>query len=122
MIPIKIVSLLTVWDQYVAALTKRQAFIPSPSMGVAALTDQGHFAAGVCLYPADRLVVAEFLVTNPDIPMWERRDGVLAGAEAIVTYARVSGKTPMFLIRHRGLESVIKRAGFASNGAVVWVA
>ena len=29
------------------------------------MTDEGHFAAGVCLFPADRLEVAKFLVTNP---------------------------------------------------------
>ncbi len=115
-------SLLLVWDKYVAALEARKGFVPAPPlMGVAAMTDQGHFAAGVCLFAADRLVVAEFLVTNPDIPMWERHAGVVAGAQAIVTYGRVAGKTPMFLIRHKGLESAIKRAGFQSNGAVVWV-
>jgi hypothetical protein len=118
-----IVQLLSVWDKYVAALQARKAFVPAPpSAGVAAMTDEGHFAAGVCLYPADRLVVAEFLVTNPDIPMWERHAGVVAGAEAIVTYGKVSGKTPMFLIHHKGLAKAIARAGFQTNGAVVWVA
>lgn len=117
-----IVQLLSVWDQYVAALQARKAFVPAPAIGVAAMTEEGHFAAGVCLYPADRLVVAEYLVTNPNISMWERHAGVVAGAEAVVTYGRVSGKTPMFLIRHKGLEKAIKRAGFSTNGAVVWVA
>jgi hypothetical protein len=118
-----VVSLLAVWEKYVLALQARKAFVPAPpSMGVAAVSDRGDFCAGVCLFPADRLVVAEFLVTNPEVHMWERHAGVVAGAQAIVTYGKVSGKTPMFLIRHKGLERAIQRAGFSSNGAVVWLA
>lgn len=118
----QIVSLWRVWDKYILALQARSSPTPHPaSIGFAAVTDQGHFAAGVAIYPADRLVVAEFLVTNPDIPMWERHQAVVEMGKALQTYGLVANKTPMVMVRHRGIARVLTKLGFATNGAACFV-
>lgn len=116
---IEVVSLWRVWDKYIRALQLRSAPTPHPaSIGFGVVTDRGDFAAGCCIYPADRCVVAEFLVTNPEIPMWERHQAVVEMGKALLTYCRVANKTPFVNVRHQGLGRALKRAGFATNGAV----
>lgn len=118
--PIDIVPILTRWDSYRKAHDAHKTLAPQLGIGggIAAVTDQGHFGAGVLFFPADRVIIAEFLVTNPDIPMWERRICVLELAKAFQTHAIASGKSAWMMVRHRGLAKVIARAGFSSNGAV----
>lgn len=120
--PFKVVPLYSVWKEYVQACEVRKFPVPAPpEAGFAVLTDQGHFAAGVCLYPAQRLCVAEFLVTNPEIPMWERHQAVVEMAKAFVTYAAVACKTPWVMVRSNGLARALVRAGFFTNGARCFV-
>ena len=116
-----IVPIYAVWQQYAKALGTHKAPVPAPTAsGLGYLTDRGDFAAGCCFFPADRLIVAEFLVTNPEIPMWERHHAVVEMAKAFQTHAIGSGKTPWVMVRHRGVARAIERAGFKSNGAVCY--
>jgi len=120
--PFKVVPLWVAWKEYVQACEARKFPVPmSPEAGFAVMTDQGHFAAGVCLYPAQRLCIAEFLVTNPDIPMWERGKAVKEMAKAFLTYAAVSCKTPWIMVRHPALARILLREGFSTNGARCFV-
>lgn len=114
----KIVSLHRVWDQYVRCFQLRGEQAPGPTTGFGCLTDLGHFAAGCCIFPADRVVLAEFLVTNPEIPMWERHYAVIEMGKAFQTYGHVANKTPIINAHHRGLARALTRAGFKTNGAV----
>lgn len=120
-----IVPLYQVHEQYDSAFRKRQVQLPwlrAGTVGFAVVTDRGDFAAGVVIYPAEGLVVAEHLVTNPDIPMWERHQGVVEMAKAFRVYATVANKVPMIMVRHRGLARALMRAGFKSNGAMCFSA
>lgn len=120
--PFKIVPLWAAWKEYVQACEARKFGVPSmPEAGFAAMTDEGHFAAGVCLYPSQKLCVAEFLVTNPDIPMWERHKAVVEMAKAFVTYAAVSCKTPWVMVRSDGLARILVKVGYFTNGARCFV-
>lgn len=120
--PFKIVPLWSVWKEYVQACEARKFAVPHPpEAGFAAVTDRGDFAAGVCLYPAQSLCVAEFLVTNPDIPMWERHKAVVEMGHAFVQYAAVACKTPWVMVRTPGLARALIRAGFFTNGARCFV-
>lgn len=120
--PFKMVPLGRAWPQYVEACQKRNIPIPAPpEAGFACLTDKDDFAAGVCLYPAHALCVAEYLVTNPDIPMWERHKAVVEMAQAFILYATVSCKTPWIMVRSPGLARALIRAGYFTNGARCFV-
>lgn len=120
--PVDIVPILTRWDDYRKALEARGAFVPAPGAGggIAAITDKGDFGAGCVFFPADRLIVAEFLVTNPEIPMWERHACVVEMARSFQTHAAASGKSAWLMVRHRGIARAIERAGFKTNGAVCY--
>lgn len=119
--PFTMVPLGRAWGQYVEACQKRKAVVPNlPECGFAAMGD-GYFAAGVCLYPARDLCVAEYLVTNPDIPMWERHHAVVEMAKAFLLYATVSCKTPWVMVRSPGLARALIRAGYFTNGARCFV-
>ncbi len=119
--PFKIVPIWAAWKEYSLACTLRNINVPQmPEAGFAAMGD-GYFAAGVCLFPAQRLCVAEFLVTNPEIPMWERHQAVVEMGQAFVQYAAVACKTPWVMVRSPGLARALIRAGFFTNGARCFV-
>lgn len=121
--PFVIKPIVTSWPDFEKALRARQAFVPAPTTnGLCAYTDQGHFAAGALFFPADRLIIAEFLVTNPEIPMWERHHAVVDLGRAFILHANASGKSPWIMVRHPGLGRTLARAGYVTGGAVLYEA
>lgn len=106
------------WEKYAKVLQARQVFVPAPTQSGLCYVEDGCLHAGACFFPADRLIVAEFLVTNPDIAMWERHRAVVELGRAFILHAAAAGKTPWAMVRHQGVGRALRRAGFITNGAV----
>lgn len=117
------IPLSMAWADYQkAAQAQKMAFIPSPPpAGLAIRTDKGDFACGVCLFPTTHgVVIAEFLVTSPEIPMWERHHAVVECAKGIGSYAICAGMDLWMPIRIAGIKRAVERAGFKSRGTEVY--
>jgi hypothetical protein len=119
-----VVPLASVWKEYQQAAVAQQSktFPPvPPPAGVGVRTDKDDFACGVCLYPSHfGIVIAEFLITNPEIPMWERHFAVVECAKAIGHYAAGAGLDLWMPIRLDGIKRAVERAGFKSRGTEVY--
>lgn len=118
------IPLSMAWQDYLAAASAQKAKAGPPIMppaGLAVRTDRGDFACGVCLYPTNfGIVVAEFLVTNPDIPMWERHGAVVRCAYAARDYSVCAGLDLWMPVRLPGVKRALERAGFKSRGTEVY--
>lgn len=117
------VPLATVWKEYQeAAKAHKMPFIPQPPpAGLAVRTEKGDFACGVCLFPTGHgVVIAEYLVTNPAIPMWERHHAVVECARGIGHYALCAGMDLWMPIRIDGIKRAVARAGFKSRGTEIY--
>lgn len=118
------IPLSMAWQDYVKAAVaqKAKAGPPQPPpAGLAIRTERGDFACGVCLYPTNAgIVIAEFLVTNPEIPMWERHFAVVECARGIGAYAKCVGLDLWMPIRLKGIKRAVERAGFQSRGTEVY--
>ncbi len=121
--PFVAIPLSMAWEDYLkAAQAHKMPFIPSPPpAGLAVRTDRGDFACGVCLYPTNHGVVfAEFLVTNPEVSMWERHVGVVECARGIGSFAKCAGLDLWMPIRLEGIKRAVERAGFTTRGVEVY--
>ncbi len=124
--PLDIRPISQTWSHFEQALRAREAFVPAPTPnGLTAFScpgPEGYFMAGALFFPADRLIIAEFLVTNPDIPMWERHRAVVELGKSFLLHAAASGKSPWIMVRHRGVARALERAGYRTGGAVLYEA
>lgn len=117
------VPLGLMWKEYQEAAVKQkiEKMPLEPPAGIAIKTDRGDFACGVCLYPTPyRMVIGEYLVTNPDLPMWERHVAVVCAAESIKHYALCSGQDLWFPIRLAGIKKAAERAGLRTRGTEIY--
>jgi hypothetical protein len=77
--------------------------------------------AGVMVYDTSGpFLFFEHLVTNETAPLRVRWEGVDLMASEIRAMCRMVGKLPFLLIRHRGIERIIRRYGLQSTGAVAF--
>lgn len=110
------------WEAYQkAAVAQKAVQIAQPPGGVAAVSERGDFVCGVALYPTPwNTIIAEHLVTNPELPMWERHAGVIRIAHAARDHAICFNSDLWFAVRHPGLKRTLERAGYKSRGAEVF--
>ena len=77
--------------------------------------------AGVMAYDTTGpFIFFEHLVTNETAPPKQRWAAVDMIAGEVLTVCRVMGKLPQMLIRHKGVERIIRRHGLQSTHAVAW--
>lgn len=120
----EVVPLGKVWKEYLTAAQKQfgaEPRIPSPDAGVGVEVRDRYFVCGVGLYLTPfRVAIAENLVTNPDIPMWERHQGMRVIGAAMKTWAKVAGVELWLPIRLAGIKSAARAAGFEGTGLEIF--
>lgn len=102
-----------VWKVYVSWFTSRQAPEPSYVTDSVFVAHGTALVAGCCIYPTDGpFAVVEHAATNPDASARLRHGAMLFGARKIAEYGAMRKKNMLCFPRNRGIEMVLRRAGF----------
>ena len=112
-----------VWDQYRWCFgTRSLQPPPRPDAGLFVLHGD-RFVAGLSLYgTTGPFVIAEYLVTNPWVPLRVRHDAIRVLLEQSTVYATVNGKNLFWVLRsgHRGLARTLWRFGAIPADGSPW--
>ena len=100
---------------------QRAGFEPWPSRLGLLVADGPELIAGVMAYDTTGpFVFFEHLVTNETAHPRLRWAAVDMIAGEVLNVCRLMGKMPQMLIRHKGIERIIKKHGLQSTKAVAW--
>lgn len=106
------------WNKYVEICEHRKALVPYPVKTGLFVAEGDELVAGVLIYDTTGpFLFFEHLVTNETASMRKRYVAVRMMAAQIENYSRTMGKYPMILVRHKGIELILKRAGLVSAQA-----
>lgn len=113
-----------VWELYASWFTLRGMAPPVyTNDGVFVAThDRTVLLAGVSIYPTDGpYAVVEFAATNPDpsISARTKYEAMIVGARALTQYGAMRKKWMLCFPNSKGLELVLKKAGFVYSDAKV---
>lgn len=113
-----------VWQVYASWFTTRglsQPVYTNDGVFVAS-HDRSILLAGASIYPTDGpYAVVEFAATNPDpaISARTKYEAMIAGARALRAYGAMRKKWMLCFPNTKGLELVLKKAGFVYSDAKV---
>lgn len=108
-------------DKYKDLCFQRAGFKPWPSRLGLLVADRDELIAGVMAYDTSGpFIFFEHLVTNETAPARMRWNAVEMMAGEILPMCRMVGKLPQVLVRHKGIERILKRHGLQSTTAVAF--
>lgn len=106
------------WMKYVDICFHRKAPQPWPTRRGLFVAEGDDLVAGVCIYDTDGPhLFFEHLVTNETAPLKLRHAAVTLMAREMMQYSRVVNKLPHILVRHKGIEKILKSVGLVPSGA-----
>jgi hypothetical protein len=108
-----------IWREFCSWFTDR-GIRPPPyvSDGVFVALDGPGLVAGCCVYPCDGpYAVVEYAATNPRASLKLAYEAMLFGAQALTAYGAMRKKTMLCFPVSRGMEKMLKRAGFETSSA-----
>jgi hypothetical protein len=106
------------WGKYTDLLFQRKAPAPWPTRTVLFVAEGNELVAGVCIYDTTGPhLFFEHLVTNETAPLRLRHGAVKLMAKEMVSYARTVGKLPHILVKHKGIERILRSVGLVPSGA-----
>ena len=95
---------------------------PYPKLALVVTTENWEVVTSVYLYEAAPWLFAEFAMSSP---AFQAKTIHIAGVQmirAMVAMAAAKGLAPFAAPRVRGIEMMLRRAGFAPTGTQMWVA
>lgn len=106
------------WSKYAECLEHRNSPVPWPHKRAIMVAEGTELLAGALIYDTDGPhLFAEHLVTNQTATLRSRHLAVALMAQELVRYARTVGKLPHVLVRHKGIEKILRSVGMVPSGA-----
>jgi hypothetical protein len=106
------------WDKYVEICEHRKVPYPWATKTALFAAEGDDLVAGVLIFDTTGPhLFFEHLVTNETATLKQRHEAVTMMAKEMMSYSRTVGKIPHIIVRHKGIERVLKKVGLVSSGA-----
>lgn len=106
------------WDKYAEIHQHRETICPGPHRTGLFVAEGDELVAGVLIYDTNGPhLFFEHLVTNETASPRKRYEAVKMMAKEMISYSRTVGKVPHIIVRHKGIERILKKVGLVEYGA-----